>query len=61
MGALAGFAGTGASATAPGLSWGRFTVTRTEKSNRRFCSLLAAVIVVALLSISSGLTSHSEL
>src|ERR1700712_4648987 len=42
---------------AEGASCGRLTVSRTEKSNRRFWSRVLAWIVVALLSISSGLTS----
>src|SRR5665811_1484305 len=44
-----------------GASCGRLTARRTEKSNSRFASRVLAWIVVALLSISSGLTSHSEL
>src|SRR5262245_54009298 len=40
---------------------GRFIVTRIENSYRRRCSLLAVVMLIALISTNSGRSSHLEL
>ena len=64
------FGSTGGIAEAPGeaaadaagfWSWARLRARRIENSNRRFCSRLASVSVVDLISTSSGRLSQAEL
>src|SRR5262245_45274987 len=54
-------AGAGAFGVAGAGGAGRFNVTLIEKSNNRRCSLFVVCMVTALISTSSGRSSHLEL